>query len=225
MTQSGDGIVADALIDGAAELAIWKAYLASGDAAPGAMSPLELDGFLTGVIVSQEPVPFARWHRLVWGCHEPLFTKELHFAASRAVVRYAKSLAARIDQGKDYRPMFASVIGKADPGAVRQWVRSFWRAMQLQEEALFDLVADEAWQAVLCPFIGFLPPPVDPRLRALLPNDGVTPDNAQRIPTAVLLLYHRAEGGDLSEVPTVRVSRNAPCRCGSGKKAKRCCSA
>jgi uncharacterized protein len=47
--------------------AAWLAFLASPAAPRQAMSLLELDGYLTGVIVAPNPIPPSRWMAALWG--------------------------------------------------------------------------------------------------------------------------------------------------------------
>ena len=56
--------------------AAWLGFLASPAAPRTARSPLELDGFLTGVIVSPEPIQPTRWILALWGEDEPNFEDE-----------------------------------------------------------------------------------------------------------------------------------------------------
>ena len=55
------------MTDESAPLAAWIAYLASPDAPADAMRPLELDGFLTGIIVSPDLILPNEWVHETWG--------------------------------------------------------------------------------------------------------------------------------------------------------------
>ncbi len=53
--------------------AAWLAFLVSPAAPPRAMSLLELDGYLTGVIVAPSLIPSGRWIAGLWDGEEPVF--------------------------------------------------------------------------------------------------------------------------------------------------------
>jgi uncharacterized protein YecA (UPF0149 family) len=52
----------------------WRAFLASPNAPKTALSPLELDGYLTGIIVAPQSAPImpSRWLAGLWGEDEPV---------------------------------------------------------------------------------------------------------------------------------------------------------
>lgn len=117
---------------GAAKIALW---------------PLELDGYLTGIIVAPQYAPImpSQWIPGLWGKEEPIFedTKQIQAVLGVVIERY-NALIADIDRGLkrleadrvcDYRPMFLSGNGKPAHDAVRSWVRGLWKAMQLTPEA------------------------------------------------------------------------------------------
>ena len=56
-------------------LAPWRTFLASPNAPKLAMSPLELDGYLTGVVICPQarPIMPSRWLAGLWGGEEPVF--------------------------------------------------------------------------------------------------------------------------------------------------------
>ena len=54
-------------------LAAWLAFVSSPAAPKHAMSALELDGYLTGVLASPSLIPPSRWMAGLWGEDEPVF--------------------------------------------------------------------------------------------------------------------------------------------------------
>jgi uncharacterized protein len=85
-------------------LSTWLAFLTSPAAPKGAMSPMELDGYLTGIVVSPDLLFPSRWLDRIWGENEPNI---------------------------DYRPLYLAASGKPNHDVVRIWVRGFGKAMAL----------------------------------------------------------------------------------------------
>jgi uncharacterized protein len=56
-------------------MAAWSSFLASPAAPKTAMSPLELDGYLTGIVVTPQAPPIlpSAWMAQLWGDDEPIF--------------------------------------------------------------------------------------------------------------------------------------------------------
>jgi uncharacterized protein len=204
------------------------------------MSPLELDGYLTGIVVTPQAAPIrpSAWIARLWGVDAPVFEDEaqiktilsavmIHYnTLLREIDRSLKRLEA--DRVVDYRPLFLSDDQKPAHDAVRTWVRGFWTAMTLAPETWSALVEDERTQTIIAPFVGFfeisklepneIPDDVDDRLNG----------DAALIPRMILILRKLASIREAATHPTIlprrsKAGRNDPCPCGSGKKYKRCC--
>jgi uncharacterized protein len=203
------------------------------------MSPLELDGYLTGVIVTPHAAPIrpSAWIARLWDDAAPLAELEqLEAALGTVLIRYS-TLLREIDRSLrrmeadrlvDYQPLFLSGDRKPSHDAVRAWVRGFWKAMELAPEIWSSLVADERTQIIIAPFAAFfdldglepleIPPDIDDRLD----------EDAALIPRMILVLRKLARIREAATTPAPlhrqgKVGRNDPCPCGSGKKYKRCC--
>ncbi|TWB08502.1 uncharacterized protein FBZ89_1574 [Nitrospirillum amazonense] len=220
--------------------AAWLDFLASPAAPGNALSPLALEGYLTGIVVAPELIPPSRWIAALWGDEEPVFDNDadLHAVLGTLMTRY-NSLLAEIDSGLerleaervcDYRPAFLDAGEKPDRQAIRDWVSGFWRAMALAPEGWTAFAGDERLQPVITPFIGF----IDLDDGAFVPADDIDErldDAAGQIPRAILVLHKiakiRAARGPRKAEPVrqAKVGRNDTCPCGSGKKYKRCCGA
>ena len=222
-------------------IAAWSSFLASPAVPKTAMSPLELDGYLTGIVVTPQAAPIlpSAWMARLWGDADPIFEDEAQINAvlGAVAIRYSTLLRdidrslerLEADRIVDYRPLFLSGDQKPAHDAVRTWVRGFWKAMELAPETWSALVADERTKIVLAPFAGFfeigkiepheIPGDIDDRLD----------EDAALIPRMILVLRKlariREAGGRPAPHPRPsKVGRNDPCPCGSGKKYKRCCA-
>jgi uncharacterized protein len=121
---------------------VWSSFRASPQAST-VMSPLELDGYLTGLVVTPQaaPIPPSAWMDRLWGDDEPLFADQAQInAVLGAVMIHYNTLLRDIDRSLarleadrivDYRPLFLSTDQKPAHDAVRTWVRGFWKAMEL----------------------------------------------------------------------------------------------
>src|SRR5690606_8083165 len=97
-------------------LAGWIRFLASPAAPATAMRPLELEGYLTGLIVAPDLVPPSMWIDAIWGEDEPVFdTMDQFQTVLDSVMNYHNALIDNIDtKGADWRPMFMDEGGAAD---------------------------------------------------------------------------------------------------------------
>lgn len=227
----GRGAVTDAA-------STWLAFLSSPAAPQRAMSFLELEGYLTGVIVAPSVIKPSRWTAGLWIDEQPVFddAMQAQLVLSAVGVMF-NSLSARIDQSLrrleadrvcDYRPAFQTSNGKPPRMAIGKWVSGFWRAMSLAPTDWHALAADQRTQVLITPFVGFIDAGKDPSFEPADDIDDRLDEAAAEIPRAILLLRKIAQMRASRPTPVHQTSRpktgrNDPCPCGSGKKFKRCC--
>ena len=142
-------------------MAVWSSFVTSPEAPKAAMSPLELDGYLTGIIVTPQAAPIlpSEWIARLLGDDEPIFQDKAQIKAvlgaatghynilSRDIDRSVKRLEAH--RVVDYRPLFLSGDQKPTHDAVREWVRGFWKAMELAPETWSKLAEDERAKIII----------------------------------------------------------------------------
>jgi len=220
----------------------WLSFLASPAASKVAMSALELDGYLTGIVVAPQPTPITptpimpgQWIAGLRG-DEPVFEDEAQIGlVLRAVMDRYNTLALDIDRSLkrleaervcDYRPMFVPSEGKPAHDAVRSWARGFWKAMTLAPETWSALAAGERGNILIEPFVGFFD--LDDQGPIEIPDnvDAILDESVEAIPQTILVLHKLAKMRSRSSPPArqSKVGRNDPCPCGSGQKYKHCCS-
>jgi uncharacterized protein len=149
-----------------AYLAARLTFLALPAAPKQRMPALELDGYLTGVVVAPSPIPSIRWLLGLWGEEEPdIDTVVAARPMLNSVVGMAGQLTATIEQSLrrleserlcDYRPAFLTGEDKPSHDVVRSWVCGFWRAIGLAPSEWSTLVADERTRILVEPFSGFI---------------------------------------------------------------------
>jgi uncharacterized protein len=201
-----------------------------------AMSALELDGYLTGVVVTPQSPPIMPGVWLAPLCGEHVFDNDFHarLVLGRLLNQY-NALEAEIDSSlkrleankiADYRPRFLSEGEKPSHDAVRTWVQGFWKAMSLAPQVWSSLVEDERTRIVILPYLGFIdtgeaePPEIAAdeldRRAALIPRTVLTLRKLARM--------RPVSGDPFAHQRRSKVGRNDPCPCGSSLKYKRCCS-
>ena len=208
------------------------------------MPPPELDGYLTGIVVTPQAAPIlpSAWMARLWGDDEPIFEDEMQINAVLGAVmiriqhpspRHRPKPGAhwRPTASIDYRPLFLSRATRSRAhDAVRAWARGFWKAMTLAPATWSEFVEDERTKIVLEPFIGFFDLDALRCRRTPIRPGRLLDAEAALIPRMILILRKLArirEAAGRRPAPILsreKVGRNDPCRCGSGKKYKRCCA-
>ena len=217
---------------------VWLDFLASPAAPNTAMSPLELDGYLTGIVVAPSAALIlpSRWLPRLWGWEEPAFESDAQIkTVIGAVMERYDAIVAQLDHSLkrletyricDYRPMFLNGGDSPSHDAVRNWVWGFWKAMAVIPEVWRTLTEDERTMSLLRPFVSSI------ILEKLEPDERpenieeILDEDAALIPQTILILRKlaciRAASADPCRRRT-KIGRNHPCPCGSGLKYKRCC--
>jgi uncharacterized protein len=229
--RDGRGAVTDAA-------SAWLAFLASPTAPQRSMSLLELDGYLTGVIVAPSLIRPSRWMAGLWIDEAPAFNDavQAQLVLSAVGVMF-NALSARIERSLrrleaarvcDYRPAFQADEGKPLHDIVRRWASGFWRAMELAPADWHALAADDRTQVLITPFVGFIDAGRDAAFQPAADIDDRLDEAAEEIPRAILLLRKIAQmrasrPNPVHQTSRPKTGRNDPCPCGSGKKFKRCC--
>lgn len=235
-------MIDDAVCDGrdvvADAAASWLAFLASPAASQRSMSLLELDGYLTGVIVAPSLIRPSRWMAGLWIDEAPAFDDavQAQLVLSAVGVMF-NALSTRIEQSLrrletervcDYRPAFQTDDGKPSHDTVRRWASGFWRAMELAPTDWHALAADDRTQVLITPFVGFIDAGKDARFEPAADIEDRLDQAAAEIPRAILLLrkitqLRASRASPAYQTRRTKVGRNDPCPCGSRKKYKRCC--
>jgi len=207
-------------------------------------SPLELDGYLTGVIVTPQtpPIRLHKWVAGLWSEDETIFDDT---AVMRAVldpvIERHNAITAEIDRSLDrleaekicdYQPLFRVDDGKPGHDSVRLWARGFWKAMALAPDTWSALVEGERSQRLIHPFTGFFEPDGHPPFDVDKPDNlnEILDEDAALIPQTILVLRKLARMRFAKQSAPVdiprpgKIGRNDPCPCGSGAKYKRCCA-
>lgn len=193
----------------------------------------ELDGFLTGVLLCPEAIPQDEWMQGIWGIDDgsgPPFEDPLDVQwFVDAVTARCTEISRDLGRGKP-QPIF-DVDERNGDVLWDLWIEGFAQAMALRPEIwrtyLADLETDMAdGVAQLSLLIAVARNESD--LDSLTIN--AFQDRAPAVLLDTIVRLHGAwrRNGGVASFPAVatmplKVGRNDPCRCGSGKKSKRCC--
>ena len=194
---------------------------------PDLLPPLQMDGFLTGTLLT--PNLDVKWVAYLWPKLPDLADDDRLKNACTAALARRKAIEADLQKGwLGYHPSFCELGRKADHDKVREWMKGFWKAMKLDPQYWSDLAEDEHTATFLALITGFLEigEPIEERDDA----DEIRDEHAALLPRAIvgmrkLALLQEGNVAALRSIPATKVGRNDPCPCGSGKKFKRCCAA
>ena len=192
----------------------------------------ELDGLLTGVLVSPEPITPEEWLPIVWGDDTdgvPPFDDPLDVQWFRdAVIARRDEIGRDLGRGR-LQPIF-DIDERNGDVLWEPWVDGFAEAMALRPDKWLALaegddvnVADPI--ASLSELISVARGESELDTPAVNALDVSAPADL----AAAVLRLHAARvrsGGLVAAAPEsvpIKVGRNEPCRCGSGRKSKRCC--
>ena len=188
----------------------------------------ELDGFLTAIVSGPETVPMSVWLPVVWGDFIPeCETDEKMMEVVSLIVRHMNNIVSLLmEQPEDFHPLYLQRVVKGEMYLiVDEWCEGYMLGVELSQDAWYldDPSMKEAFMPIQA-FVGdaaYLSHKKElTELRAL--QDQITL-SARKI-HANWLAFRSAEVMPASfEKPVVKVGRNDPCFCGSGKKFKKCC--
>jgi len=195
---------------------------------PGLLPLLEMDGYLTGVLVTPE-LEVSDWIADLWPGIPPVTDEARMKLAFAAVLLRRKAIEAELQKGwPTYQPSFCERGKKADHGKIRGWMKGFYKAMKLHPEYWLDIADDEHAAMLLSLFVGFME--TDEKIEEREDADDIRDEHAVLMPRAIVSLRKLAlmRDGDATALRSIqanKIGRNEPCPCGSGKKYKRCCAA
>ena len=219
------------------------ALLKSLPAEQGAMTPGELEGYVTGLIVCPETIPLFEWLPPVWGNKgaAPVGGVWKAEMASRIVGDHYNRISECLSYDpKQYVPLY-EVDDDSDEPLWEPWINGFERAMRLRPDA-WELVVDsgetEAAASVnmILALYDIGQGQSDLREDAIKEMDSTALDI---IPNFVQILCvwpasrqsgdsagtggEDAFGSNVIPFPARKTDRDARCPCGSGRAYGRCC--
>jgi len=209
-------------------------YLLSADLPDGTMMLSELDGYLTAIALSPEPIPPDEWLPVIWdGAVPPLVVQTDTERVLGTILGRLEAIRAVLDEDAELLdPIFMEDTDGAPLPEL--WAEGFMRGVRLRSEDWAPLFETEGWR-LLAP-IGIFASTGDGEPPLVLSDrrrEEVRRDAHMLFAGCVAGLrgFWKATTKRPSEKPPrprpikAKIGRNALCLCGSGKKYKRCCGA
>ena len=207
-------------------------FLMSDETPDDCMQLSDLDGFLTGIVVSPVLIMPSEWFRTIWHGSEPEFENMERAERIMGIImaRYNEIIHLLDDEPGTFEPiLYETPEGRM---MAADWAEGFMDAFGLRVDAWDPLFEEENGQLLLGPIMAHLH---DKDGKPFI--DG-TPEEMQKIREECIQILPYAIKGihefwkakrDLHSVTKTslgkKVGRNEPCPCGSGRKYKRCCGA
>ena len=206
------------------------AFLLSDQAPDDCLQISELDGFLTGIVVSPELIMPSDWMPIVWQGGEPKFSDLPRAERIMGIImaRYNEIIRALDDEPGAFEP----ILYEAPDGRMlaADWAEGFMDAFGMAVDAWDPLFADENTRSLMGPIMAQLHDKEGKPLIEGSPAEmqEIREEAAQVLPYVVKEIYDfwkaRRESANLTTRRTEKkLGRNEPCPCGSGRKYKHCC--
>ena len=199
----------------------------------------EVDGFFAALICGPETVLPSEYLREIWGgdldADEAVFSRQELEELLPLIMRHWNFIANALQSDDVFIPLLLE--DEKGVANANDWATGFMRGMELRRDSWSDLIHDKDHGGSLIPiFILAHEHDPDPELRPY-----PEPISAERRKTlivhlaaGVMYIYkyfaakrtmtiHPDADNTTHRRPTLKVGRNDPCPCGSGKKYKRCC--
>lgn len=197
----------------------------------GVLDISELDGLLTAIVSGPVDIAASEWLLAVWGDFEPSWMDhdDLEHMVS-LMIRHKNGIAAVLaEYPSHFEPLFLEqeVEGKHYT-VVDEWCHGYVRGIELCIDQWN--INDSDMNKLLQPIMAFAGEETWQTLDEL--SDSEIDYMQQAIVPAVLEIHTwwatrglpaANELGKTSRTTSLRVDRNDPCPCGSGKKYRKCC--
>jgi uncharacterized protein len=200
-----------------------------------AMNIEELDGFFAALIVGPEIILPSEYMPEVFGSETPETYQFESLEEANEILglmmRHWNDIAGTLSKGKVYFPLLQLDENGEENG--NDWARGFIRGTRMRQDGWVELLADEDHGGCMIPMMMlYHQHDEDPSMRP----EPIGPEQRKKVISSMAAslveahLYFRQDGqpqvSTLRPEPqhaNVKIGRNDPCPCGSGKKFKRCC--
>jgi uncharacterized protein len=212
-------------------------FLMSDRSPSESMMLSDLDGFLTGIAVGPELVMPSEWLPVIWGGDAPEFADEAEAKAILGTIMGRYNEILRQIANDDLDPVFWADGGGTVIAA--DWAEGFLQAIMMRADAWEPLFKSKRDGQLLIPVLALCGDQNGESLLGLPADeeDRVMEEATEFVPACVTAIaaYWQAKGStqismpllhsrsSLPDQPPLKIGRNEPCPCGSGKKFKRCC--
>jgi uncharacterized protein len=200
-----------------------------------------LDGFLTA-IASGPAMPTEEWLPRVWGPtaeDAPKFASEAQSKKiTDLITRHMSAIVWSLQQDAEhFEPVFDMQVYEGDEREYmdgEMWAHGFMIGINMQRDSWKSMFESKQGPVALRPIYLLGAPEVTEEEEELVKTPAQREELSRQIPASIGWIYkfwapqRRAAdiaNGKTSETEAPKISRNAPCTCGSGRKYKKCCGA
>ena len=201
-----------------------------------------LDGFLTAIVSGPAMPQPGEWIPRVWGpTPEDAPTFESDSQAERIIgliTRHMNAIGWSLHQDAEhFEPVFDLQVYEGDEREYmdgEMWSHGYMTGIKMQRDGWKALFESKHGSEILRPIYLLGSPEITEAEEALVETPAQREELSKQIPASVGLIYkfwapqRRAAdiaNGKISDNEIPKISRNAPCPCGSGRKFKKCCGA
>ncbi len=201
-----------------------------------------LDGFLTALATGPVMPKPGEWMPRVWG---PTVADAPTFVTTAQAERIADLLTRHLhaivwslqQDAEHFEPVFDLQVYEGDEREYmdgEMWAHGFMTGIGMQRDSWKTLFESKHGPVALRPIYLLGAPEITAAEETLVETPAQREELSKQIPASVGLIYkfwapqRRAAdsaNGKLPETEAPKISRNAPCSCGSGRKFKKCCGA
>ncbi len=218
-----------------AELYELAGFLESPLVPPTTMRISAVNGLLTSIVIGPRPVPPNVWIGYIWGKGQPRWQSAQQAERIAALlVRHLNTIALLLAaQPPKFAPLtYTREVDGKPTEIVTDWCFGFLCGVKLDNEGWLPVADSQVASPFLAVLRSLLEPekPVHAEILGKLSAQNGTP--AQIIGTCVLELHRfwlarqpkkpATPAGSAMPLP-LKIGRNDPCPCGSGRKYKNCC--
>jgi uncharacterized protein len=199
-----------------------------------------LDGFLTAIVSGPAMPKPGEWIPRVWGpTKEDAPTFETEAQAERItglMMRHLNAIGWSLHQEPEhFEPVFDLQVFEGDEREYmdgEMWAHGYMTGINIQRDGWKPLFESKQGPLALRPIYLLGAQEITEAEEALVETPAQREELSKQIPASVGLIYkfwapqrRAAEiaSGKISDSETPKISRNAPCPCGSGRKYKKCC--
>lgn len=201
-----------------------------------------LDGFLTALVSGPAMPKPGEWMPRVWGPtaeDAPKFENDVQAERiTGLMMRHLNAIGWSLQQEPEhFEPVFDLQVYEGDEREYmdgEMWAHGYMTGINMQRDGWKPLFESRHGSEILRPIYLLGSPEITGAEEALVETPAQREELSKQIPASVGLIYkfwapqRRASdiaNGKIPEDEIPKISRNAPCSCGSGRKFKKCCGA
>ncbi|MDD5056843.1 MAG: UPF0149 family protein [Sideroxydans sp.] len=202
-----------------------------------------LDGFLTALACGPAMPEPEVWMPRVWG---PTAADAPKFASAAQAARITDLLTRHLNaivwslqqDAEHFEPVFDLQVYEGDEREYmdgEMWAHGFMTGINMQRENWQSLFESRYGPTALRPIYLLGAPDITEEEEALVETPAQREELSKQIPASIGWIYKfwapqrraadSANGISAEHETPKKISRNAPCSCGSGRKYKKCCGA